>query len=152
MNTTLSGFSEATHSQQAANQPVPHKGNATTFERLLLSSEKPSGVFTGAKEEDFEASTCTATHYLNRKDFEQTQSSCCNASRHTGGFTEWLTASEAAHYLKVKPRTLTSWAREGKVPAHTICGVERRVWRFLRHELDAMLSTSSAAPADRRQQ
>ena len=28
--------------------------------------------------------------------------------------TEWLTANEAAQYLKVKPRTLLQWARERK--------------------------------------
>jgi len=38
---------------------------------------------------------------------------------------EWLTAAEAAHHLKVKPRTLPLWVRQGKVKspgglAHTI--------------------------------
>jgi hypothetical protein len=32
--------------------------------------------------------------------------------------TEWLTAIEAAQYLKVKPRTLLQWVRERKIPAH----------------------------------
>jgi hypothetical protein len=31
--------------------------------------------------------------------------------------SEWLTATEAAHHLKVRPRTLLSWARQGKIPA-----------------------------------
>lgn len=66
--------------------------------------------------------------------------------------TEWLTAKEAAQYLKVKPRTLLQWARERKVPSHRLSGVERRVWRFLRTELDAMLLPSSAVPAEGRQQ
>lgn len=66
--------------------------------------------------------------------------------------TEWLTAKEAAAYLKVKPRTLLLWARERKVPSHRLSGVERCVWRFLRTELDAMLVPSSAVPAERRQQ
>ena len=65
---------------------------------------------------------------------------------------EWLTAKEAAAYLKVKPRTLLLWARESKVPSHRLSGVERCVWRFLRTELDAMLLPSSAVPADGRQQ
>jgi excisionase family DNA binding protein len=65
---------------------------------------------------------------------------------------EWLTASEAAQYLKVKPRTLLQWARERKIPAHKISGVQRCVWRFLRPELDAILFPSSADSADGGQQ
>lgn len=64
---------------------------------------------------------------------------------------EWLTATEAALHLKVKQRTLLQWVREGKVPAHPLSGIQRRVWRFLKHELDAMLLPSSADPADGRQ-
>ena len=66
--------------------------------------------------------------------------------------TEWLTATEAAQYLKVKPRTLLQWARDSKIPAHKLSGVQRCVWRFLKTELDAMLMPSSAGPADGRQQ
>jgi excisionase family DNA binding protein len=62
---------------------------------------------------------------------------------------EWLTLQEAAHYLKVRPRTLGLWARNGQVPAHRLSGVRRCVWRFLRHELDAMLLASSAVSAER---
>jgi excisionase family DNA binding protein len=65
--------------------------------------------------------------------------------------TEWLTANEAAQYLKVKPRTLLQWARERKIPAHRLSGVLRCVWRFRRHELDAILCSSSADPAEGRQ-
>lgn len=61
--------------------------------------------------------------------------------------TEWLTATEAAAYLKVKPRTLTAWARDRKIPGHRLSGVDRVVWRFLRSELDAMLCSSSAGLA-----
>ena len=64
---------------------------------------------------------------------------------------EWLTTNEAAEYLKVKPRTLLQWTREKKIPAHKLSGVQRRVWRFLRPELDAMLMPSSAGSAERRQ-
>jgi excisionase family DNA binding protein len=63
----------------------------------------------------------------------------------------WLTAIEAAEYLKVKPRTLLQWVRESKVPAHRLSGIRRCKWRFLRHELDAMLGLSSAGSADGRQ-
>ena len=66
--------------------------------------------------------------------------------------TEWLTANEAAQYLKVKPRTLLQWVRERKIPAHRLSGVQRCVWRFRKHELDAILCSSSAEPAEWRQQ
>jgi excisionase family DNA binding protein len=65
--------------------------------------------------------------------------------------SQWLTANEAAQYLKVKPRTLLQWARERKIPAHKLSGVQRCVWRFLRPELDAILCPSSADSADWRQ-
>jgi excisionase family DNA binding protein len=64
---------------------------------------------------------------------------------------EWLTATEAAEYLKIRPRTLLLWARQGKIPAHKLSGIHRCVWRFLRQELDGMLGMSSADSADRRQ-
>lgn len=63
----------------------------------------------------------------------------------------WLTAKEAAAYLKVRPRTLLLWTRQGKVPGHKLSGLRRTVWRFLRVELDAMLGLSSADSADGRQ-
>jgi excisionase family DNA binding protein len=66
--------------------------------------------------------------------------------------SEWLTATEAAQYLKVRARTLVLWARQGKVKAYALSGVTRRVWRFRAADLDAMLLTSSAGSADRRQQ
>ena len=66
--------------------------------------------------------------------------------------TEWLTANEAAQYLKVKTRTLLQWVRESKIPAHRLSGVRRCVWRFRKRELDAILCSSSADPAERRQQ
>lgn len=65
---------------------------------------------------------------------------------------KWLTAGEAAEYLKVEPRTILRWARERKIPAHPLMGTRRRIWRFLRSELDAILGVSSAGPADGRQQ
>jgi excisionase family DNA binding protein len=65
--------------------------------------------------------------------------------------TEWLTANEAAQYLKVKPRTLLQWARERKILAHRLSGVHRCIWRFRKYELDAILCPSSADPADGRQ-
>jgi len=51
----------------------------------------------------------------------------------------WLTADEAAKYLKVKPRTLLFWVRQGKVKAFALSGTKRRVWRFRREDLDSAL-------------
>jgi excisionase family DNA binding protein len=60
--------------------------------------------------------------------------------------SEWLTATEAAQYLKVKPRTILAWAKQGRIPAHALSGSRRITWRFLKSELDnAMLSPPSAA-------
>jgi excisionase family DNA binding protein len=64
--------------------------------------------------------------------------------------TEWLTAKEAAAHLKVQPRTILQWAKDGKIPGHVLSGTKRCTWRFLRPELDAMLSTPSAALTNRR--
>ena len=58
---------------------------------------------------------------------------------------EWLTAAEAAQYLRVNPLTLLQWVRERKVPAHQLSGVRRCVWRFLRPELDSLLRSSSTS-------
>ena len=59
--------------------------------------------------------------------------------------TEWLTANEAASYLKVQPRTVLKWAKQGRIPAHPLSGTSRVTWRFLKSELDAMLKPPSAA-------
>jgi excisionase family DNA binding protein len=66
--------------------------------------------------------------------------------------TDWLTANEAAEYVKVQPRTVLQWARERRIPAHRLSGILRCVWRFRKDELDAILCSSSADPAEGRQQ
>jgi excisionase family DNA binding protein len=67
-------------------------------------------------------------------------------AKHTG----WLTANEAAEYLRVKPRTVLKWAKQGRIPAHPLSGCKRVTWRFLKSELDnAMLSPPSAAGSGR---
>ncbi len=53
--------------------------------------------------------------------------------------SEWMTASEAAAYLRVKTRTLLLWVRQGKVLAYALSGTKRRVLRFRREDLDAAL-------------
>ena len=57
-------------------------------------------------------------------------------------------AKEAAEHLKIRPRTLLLWARQGKIPAHRLSGIQRCIYRFLRCELDLMLGVSSAEPAE----
>jgi excisionase family DNA binding protein len=52
---------------------------------------------------------------------------------------EWLTAEEAAKYLKVKTRSLLLWVRQGKVQAYALSGTRRRVWRFRQQDLDEAL-------------
>lgn len=53
--------------------------------------------------------------------------------------TTWLTAAEAASYLRIKPRTLLLWVNQGKVPAYALSGTKRRAWRFRQSDLDAAL-------------
>lgn len=57
----------------------------------------------------------------------------------------WLTANEAAAYLKVNPRTILQWAKQGKVRAFKLSGTERIVWRFQTSDLDATLTAPSVA-------
>jgi excisionase family DNA binding protein len=53
--------------------------------------------------------------------------------------SDWLTADEAAAYLRVKPRSLLLWVRQGKIKGYALSGTKRRIWRFLRSDLDAAL-------------
>jgi len=55
---------------------------------------------------------------------------------------EWLTVGEAAAHLKIKKRTLLYWVNQGKVKAYALSGTKRRVWRFLRQDLDAAVLQS----------
>jgi len=59
--------------------------------------------------------------------------------------SEWLTAREAAHYLRVEPRTVLLWTRQGKLKGYSLSGTRRRVWRFRYTDLDAMLTGPSVA-------
>lgn len=44
--------------------------------------------------------------------------------------SDWLTAKEAADFLKVDHRTVCQWARAGKIPGHRLSGCTRVTWRF----------------------
>ena len=46
----------------------------------------------------------------------------------------WLTTSDAAQYLAIRPATLRAWVKAGKVPAHRMVGT--RQLRYHTHELD----------------
>jgi excisionase family DNA binding protein len=63
---------------------------------------------------------------------------------------KWLTAVEAAQYLKIKVRTLLLWVRQGKVKGYALSGTQRRVWRFQQCDLDAMLTEPSVALESKR--
>jgi excisionase family DNA binding protein len=59
---------------------------------------------------------------------------------------EWLTAKEAADYLRTKTRTLLLWTRQGKVKGYQLSGFRRHVWRFRQSDLDATLTPPSVRP------
>lgn len=61
---------------------------------------------------------------------------------------EWLTVREAAEYLKVKARTLLMWVRRGHIKAYALSGSKRRVWRFLRADLDNALFANPVLESD----
>ena len=60
---------------------------------------------------------------------------------------EWLTAVEAARYLRVKTRTLLLWVRQGKLLAYALSGTKRHVWRFRRGDLDSFLLDRRVIPS-----
>jgi excisionase family DNA binding protein len=62
--------------------------------------------------------------------------------------SDWLTVSEAAAYLKVKPRTLLLWVRQGKLQAYALSGTKRRIWRFRKEDLDAALLACAVIPSE----
>jgi excisionase family DNA binding protein len=64
--------------------------------------------------------------------------------------SEWLTAAEAAQYLKISPRTVVEWARTGKIKGHVLSGAQRHTWRFRTEELDAMLKSPAVLPTEGR--
>ena len=47
----------------------------------------------------------------------------------------FLTPDDAAKVIKVDPRTLVKWARQGYVPSHPLGEGKRRLWRFFEDEL-----------------
>ena len=60
---------------------------------------------------------------------------------------DWLTASEAAAYLKVKTRSLLLWVRQGNFRLMLLSGTKRHVWRFRKEDLDSALLASPVIPS-----
>jgi len=60
--------------------------------------------------------------------------------------SKWMTAQEAAIYLRIERRTILSWVRQGKLKGYRLSGTKRYVWRFLSIDLDAMLKPPSVCP------
>src|SRR6516165_5279571 len=52
---------------------------------------------------------------------------------------DWMTATEAALYLRIKRRELLRQVRNGNIPAYALSGTKRRVYRFRREDLDSAL-------------
>jgi excisionase family DNA binding protein len=56
---------------------------------------------------------------------------------------EWLTSAEAADYVKFNRRSFLRRVRNGEIRGYVLCGTKRRVWRFRKCDLDAMLLARS---------
>ena len=52
-------------------------------------------------------------------------------NKHNNSNNEFMTTEEAAKYLRLDPRTLRIYARQGKIPAHKPLGR----WMFIKDEL-----------------
>ena len=56
-----------------------------------------------------------------------------------GSSSDYMTAQEAAKYLRVNHRTLLMWARKQQVPAIPLGGAHRKTWLFSKVTLDEHL-------------
>jgi excisionase family DNA binding protein len=57
--------------------------------------------------------------------------------------TEWLTAEEAAAYLKMAVRTLLKHTRDGEIRGYVLLGTKRRIWRYRKADLNRYLLARS---------
>jgi excisionase family DNA binding protein len=62
--------------------------------------------------------------------------------------TLWMTTAEAASYVKIKPRTLLKWVREGSIKAWPLHGTARKTWRFRKEDLDSALGFDTTQAGD----
>lgn len=63
---------------------------------------------------------------------------------------EYLRAAEAAAYLNVSPKTVSRWAKEGKVPHIVTLGGHRRFPKAEIERLAARLRAGELPPEERR--
>lgn len=47
--------------------------------------------------------------------------------------------------MRIAPRTLLSWVRQGTIKGYVLSGTERVTWRFLRSDLDVKMQPPSVA-------
>jgi excisionase family DNA binding protein len=59
-----------------------------------------------------------------------------------------MTTAEAASYVKIKPRTLLKWVREGSIKAWPLHGTSRKTWRFRKEDLDSALGFDTTQTPD----
>ena len=64
-------------------------------------------------------------------------------SDNNGDERDYLRAAEAAAYLSVSPKTVSRWAKEGKVPHIVTLGGHRR---FPRQEIERLARRLSSGP------
>ena len=61
--------------------------------------------------------------------------------------SSWLTADEAAAYLKVEKRSLLRWVPQGKIRGYALARTTRHVRRFLHTDLDNALLAHPVPPS-----
>jgi excisionase family DNA binding protein len=62
------------------------------------------------------------------------------------GYEIPLNTREAAEYVGLHPKTTEKMARLGEIPAHAVCGVRRKTWKYYPSELDAWLRAKVDSP------
>lgn len=119
-------------------EPTPALVRAIQRRSQFEKGEKKSGEPKNPKGEHPLAEGCTNVPFFfstprfmlqvgRRKDSKMDQTS------------PWMTAEEAAAYLKVSRRTLLDWVRRGQIHGYQLSGTKRHVWRFQQIDLDAAL-------------
>jgi excisionase family DNA binding protein len=114
---------------------------------LTEPSQFPSNPPLGKRKKKIESSTTRAVGPDSAKPNPLPTPTPLNPEHST-----WLTAAEAAQYLNFKIRTILLWVRQGRLKAYALTGTQRRIWRFLHADLDAIVTqkkpvVSSAQPS-----
>ena len=61
----------------------------------------------------------------------------------------FVDADAVAAFLQIKRRQVLELTRAGKIPAHSLLGSRRKVWRFKLSEVDAAIAGGSGKPIER---